>query len=126
MGLRATAEADMRAILSDSENGFGWPIVLIDPTGTEVPLVGFSTDISQVIDHDTGAVVSGRSASVALSMVDITMAEMTLPRGVSESNERPWKVRFSDIQGQSYLFKVEQSNPDRAIGMITLLLGAYS
>jgi hypothetical protein len=126
MGLRDLAEADLGRILEDAETGFGYPITLTDPLGKVLRLVGFSNDIAQVIDPDTGQIVSGRSASVALRVSTIIAAGLDLPRGIANSSSKPWVVEFDDLLGTPHKFKVFQSNPDRTIGMITLILESYA
>jgi hypothetical protein len=126
MGLRDLAEADLGRILEDAETGFGYPITLTDPSGTVLRLVGFSNDIAQVIDPDTGQIVSGRSASVALRVSTIIAAGLDLPRGIANSSSKPWVVEFDDLLGTPHKFKVFQSNPDRTIGMVTLILESYA
>lgn len=127
MSLREQAERDLGAILEDAATGFGWPITLTDPAGlSDDTLVGFSDDISQTIDPDTGQLVSGRLASVALRISTLVLAGFALPRGVADNTSKPWTVAFNDINGNAYLFKVRQANPDRALGMITCILEAYA
>lgn len=126
MNLRQLAESDLQFILEDSATGFGWPITLTDPSGVSSPLTGSSNDISQVIDPETGQVVSGRSASVALRVASIFTAGFnSLPVGISDRASKPWLVQFNDINGSSHTFKVIQSNPDRTLGLVTCILEAY-
>jgi len=126
VGLRELAEHDLGAILEDSVSGFGWPITLTDPAGLTNPnLVGFSNDISQVIDPDTGQLVSGRSASVALRISSLIAAGFTMPRGIADQSSKPWLVAFNDINGVAYTFKVRQADPDRALGMVVCILEGY-
>jgi hypothetical protein len=126
VSLRLIAESDLAAILEDSVHGFGWAITLTDPAGASKALTGFSDDIAQLIDPDTGQAVSGRLASAALRISSIYAAPaMALPRGIADSASKPWLVAFDDINGLPYTFKVAQSNPDRALGIVTLLLEAY-
>ena len=122
MGLRALAESDLGRILTDTECGFGWPIALIDPSGVRTPLIGFSNDIAELIDPDTGQSVSGRLASVALRMSSLPVA---LPQGVADPDSKPWRVEFEDIVGQPWQFIVRESNPDRALGLQILILELY-
>lgn len=122
MGLREIAEADLGAILEDAVAGFGWPIVLTDPTGTTQALTGFSNDISQLIDPDTGQAVSGRLASVALRISSLASG---LPEGIADATSKPWLVAFDDINGNPFTFKVVKSNPDRALGLVTCLVEFY-
>ena len=126
MGLRQIAESDLGLILEDTVTGFGYSITLTDPSGTVRPLTGFSDDISQIIDPDTGQAVSGRLASVALRISSIISAGLTLPKGIADAGIKPWLVQFDDINGNPYTFKVAQSNPDRALGLVTLLLELYA
>ena len=127
MGLRTIAEQDLGVILEDSVTGFGWSIIVTDPSGNSGsgPLTGFSDDIAQIIDPDTGQAVSGRLASVALRISSLTLAGLGLPRGIADAGIKPWIVEFNDINGNPFKFKVSQSNPDRARGMVVLLLELY-
>lgn len=122
MSLRVTAEADLATIIEDGVYGFGWPVVLTDPAGVSLPLTGFSNDIAQMIDPDTGQAVSGRLASVALRISTIVAAGFTLPKGIADSGSKPWVVVFNDINMNSHQFKIIQANPDRALGVISCLL----
>ena len=126
MGLRTEAESVLSEILED-EDFFGWPITIIDPDGITASITGRSTDISQVIDPDTGQVVMGRAASVVLRISTLVASGFTsLPEGISDTNQKPWVVTFDDINGNSYDFKVKESNPDRAIGVVVCHLELYT
>jgi hypothetical protein len=126
MGLREIAEQDLGAIIEDDVHGFGWTISVTDPAGVNVPdLVGFSDDIAQLIDPDTGQAVSGRLASCALRISSLVAAGLGLPQGVADAGIKPWLVAFLDINGNAYTFKVAQSNPDRALGIVTCVLETY-
>ena len=122
MSLREMAENDLSFILEDRVGGFGWAIILTSPAGVSTPASGFSNDISAVIDPDTGQIVSGRSASVALRMSSLP----ALPVGISSTSSKPWLVTFNDIVGNAHTFKVIKSNPDRALGVVTCVLEAYT
>jgi len=123
MGLRQLAETDLGLILEDKVYGFGYDITIIDPAGVSQNLIGFSDDIAQIIDPDTGQAVSGRLASAAVRISSLTGE---LPRGIADSGIKPWIVQFDDINGNAFTFKVSQSNPDRALGLVTLLLESYT
>ena len=127
MSLRVLAEQDLGAILEDSVTGFGWAVTVTDPAGSTGtgPLTGFSDDIAQIIDPDTGQAVSGHLVSVALRISSLTTAGLGLPQGTADSTLKPWLVAFDDINGNAFTFKVAQSNPDRAIGIVTLVLELY-
>lgn len=125
MSLRSIAEQDLGLILEDAVTGFGYSITVTDPAGLVRQLTGFSDDIAQIIDPDTGQAVSGRLASVALRISSITAAGLGLPRGIADAGIKPWLIEFDDINGNSFKFKVSQSNPDRALGLLVLLLELY-
>lgn len=125
MGLRQIAETDLGVILEDSTYGFGYSITVTNPAGTAQSLTGFSDDISQLIDPDTGQAVSGRLASVALRISSLTAAGLALPEGIADASVKPWLVAFDDINGNPFTFKVQQSNPDRAIGIVVCILELY-
>ena len=125
MGLRQTAEIDFGTIVEDDVTGFGWPIKGSNPAGVSETITGLSDDISQIIDPDTGQAVSGRLASVALRISALTSARLDLPQGIADAGTKPWIIEFDDINGNPYKFKVSQSNPDRALGLVVCLLELY-
>lgn len=126
MGLRADAEADLGAILEDSDRGFGWPITVTDPAGNVAPLTGDSGDISQLIDPDTGQAVSGRLAHVSLRISSLDASPVVgLPRNIADASSKPWLVTFDDINGNAFTFKVSESDPDRKLGILVCLLELY-
>ncbi len=125
MGLRDVVIADLNTITRDTVSGFAHKITLIDPEGAENLLEGFSNDIAQAVDPDTGQIVSGRSVSVAISIKQFTEKGLKLPVGIAESVNKPWIVEFNDLCGLPARFKVMQSNPDRSIGLVTCLLEFY-
>jgi hypothetical protein len=126
MGLRQIAETDLGKILEDNTHGFGWSITMTNPAGTIVSgLIGYSNDISQIIDPDTGQAVSGRSASISIRIGLLTSNGLGLPVGISDATIKPWLVSFDDINGNTFTFKVLKSDPDRALGLVVCLLELY-
>lgn len=128
MGLREQAAVDLRTILND-EDGFAWEIAITNPDGVCDTVRGFSTDIAETIDPDTGMAVSGRLVSVALSIRDLEELEcyetFGLPQGIADTTIKPWVVVFKDILGKEHTFKVQESHPDRALGIVTCMLEVY-
>lgn len=127
MSLRRLAEADLGLILEDDKTGFGWSITVTDPSGNtnNDDLLGYSDDISQIIDPDTGQVVSGRMASVAIRITRLTQVGLAIPQGIVDAGIKPWIVEFKDINNNAHKFKVNQSNPDRMLGLVSLMLELY-
>jgi hypothetical protein len=124
MGLRAQISADIKTILEDTDD-FGWHITVTDPDGNTGDVIGYSNDIAQMIDPDTGLAVTGRNASVAIHFESLSAVSLSLPEGVSDKTKKPWIMEFDDIVGDSYTFKVSESNPDRAAGLVVCLLECY-
>ena len=125
MGLKDIAAADARTILNDKVTGVAVSIIITDPDGVVGNLTGNSSDIAEVIDVDTGRMISGREASVTLVIADLTEKGLGIPENVQDDSKKPWLVDFDDVNGNSYTFKVIRSSPDRTIGNITVHLGAY-
>ena len=125
MSLRTLAESDLTTIVNDQSNGFGWPVTITDPSETSASLSGFSNDVSLAIDPETGQLVSSRIVTVSLVISDLIEAGLSLPRNIADSTSKPWIVTFDDINGNSYTFKVKESNPDRALGLVVLILERY-
>jgi len=121
MGLREQAALDAQSILEDTTSGFGWPFVLTSPQGVASARVGFTTDIGQTIDPDTGQAVAGRRASVAVSLRSLP----EMPVAVADSASKPWIVGFLSVLGVGAAWKVIEVLPDRAAGVVVLLLEAY-
>ncbi len=126
MGLRDQISADIKNILEDVDMGFGWGITVTDPDGTTGDLKGFSNDMAQMIDVDTGLAISGRTASVAIHFTSLSEAGLGLPVAIADKTKKPWIVEFNDIVGNSHTFKVSESRPDRAAGVVVCLLECYS
>lgn len=129
MGLREIAEQDLAYILEGDAQGFRWPITVTDPAGNvSAGLYGFSDDIAQLIDPDTGQAVSGRlaSATIRIAALAAQVPAMALPQGIADASVKPWVVQFDDINGTAHTFKVTQSNPDRVLGLVTCILEAYA
>jgi len=126
MNLRELAEQDLAFTLEDNVGGFGWPLTIKDPAGNyTTDLYGQSDDIAQIIDPDTGEIVSGRRASVVVRISSLTAQGFGFPESVPEINRKPWLVTFDDINGNEHTFKIIQSHPDRALGVISMLLEGY-
>lgn len=126
MNLRLQAEADMRGILNDADSGFGWPITLTDPNGNVANLVGQANDIGELQDLETGTAIAGRIASIALAIADITGAGLAIPEPVEDGSKKPFIVNVDDINGNPYVFKVDNAFPDRMLGIITCHLELYT
>jgi hypothetical protein len=126
MNLRELAEADLAITLEDGLTGFGWPVTLTTPAGVQVNVTAQSNDISLMVDPQTGVLVSGRQASATVRISTLyAQGVSALPFGEPRRGAKPWLAQFNDINGQSFTFKVVNGEPDRALGVIVLLLEAW-
>lgn len=125
MSLRQQAAAYARAFLEDSASGFGWPVTVTDPDGNTGELTGYWNDISHSIDPQTGLLVSGRTASVVLSLASLTAAGLGAPHAIADGAKRPWLIEVADLTGNPQTFKVREANPDNALGIIVCVLEGY-
>ncbi|MFW6031052.1 MAG: hypothetical protein ACOC9T_00555 [Myxococcota bacterium] len=123
MSLRDEAAADLRAILEDTE-GLAVAVTVTSPEGTQAELSGLVADIGQTTDPETGQLVVGRQASVALPVPGLSAAGLGTPRLVPEGSKRPWLVRWTGQDGVERTFKVVQVLPDE-LGVVTCILEAY-
>ena len=123
MSLRDVAEQDLYRILTD-QAGFRVDLQLTDPAGQSATLGGFSNDISQAIDPDTGQMVSGRFVHVTIALRDLDAQD--LPRGRSRRTDPAWLVSFDNPAGIGTVNgAVIESHPDRSLGYIVLVLEVY-
>lgn len=122
MGLREIAQRDSRTILNGDA---GIALTLIDPAGNAGTLTGWSNDIGFVIDPDTGQAVSGRYATIAVSMTDLAAEGLGIPTNVSEAVD-PWRVSFVNERGETFSFSVMSAQPDRTLGVVTCVLEVFS
>lgn len=122
MGLRAIAAADAKAFLEDSASGFGWPLTLTSPAGATSMLTGFATDVAETVDPEAGIAVLARRTSVAISLLSL----VALPVVVNDAESRPWTVTMDNIAGEVGTWKVIEVRPDRALGIVVLLLEEYA
>jgi len=125
MGLRQEIRQHAKRILTDVATGFAWSLVVTDPDGRSACLRGFSTDIADLIDPETGMGISGRQAEVTLHMDSLRAVGLEHPAYISDGSGKPWTIKFDDIEGKPHTFKVMRSAPDRALGVILLYLEAY-
>lgn len=126
MSLKELISRDTKNILEDTDTGFGWGITVTNPDGVSSDgLKGYSNDIAEMIDVDTGVAVSGRTASVAIHLDSLSDQGLEIPVGIADKSKKPWIVEFNDILGNPYTFKVSESRPDRAMGVVVCLLECY-
>jgi hypothetical protein len=121
VGLREQAVLDAQAILENT-NEFGVELTVTNPAGASAAVKGYSADVHLLMDPGTGQAVTGRKISCALHMRSLVAAGLDTPVGVSDPSAKPWRVAFADSAGESQIFKVVASEPDRVLGVLVLWL----
>jgi hypothetical protein len=116
MSLRDLATKDLNTILTSD---FGIEILLTPPAGIARTVTGYTNDIAQAIDPDTGQIISGRVISIAIALRTLSEQGLEIPRGYADESVNPWLVQFLDTDLKAYQFKILASNPDRALGIVT-------
>lgn len=125
MSLLQRLQKDSQRIMNSSKFGFSTDIVLIDPDDVEYPLKSIVTVIHNLIDPDTGQPVSGYLATASINRLDLNELGVTLPEGVSDELERPWTIRYTNIDNVVITNKITRAAPDEANGNILCDLGSY-
>lgn len=118
----------MRRIVQAKTTGFALDVTVTDPNGLSSGVIqALSSDIHQILDPETGLAVSGRHATVQLAISTLRAAGFIgeLPRNIQDSSSKPWLVEFEDLEGARQVFKVNQGNPDRSLGLINCVLEVY-
>lgn len=125
MGLREIAERDVFNILTDSSVGAAVSITVTPPGGADLDLTGYSNDIAQMIDPETGMAVSGRTVSVSIPIRSFVEAGVPLPRAILSETSNPWVVQFSDNYGRTHTWAVTATDPDYTLGFVNCILEDY-
>lgn len=122
MNLREIAEADLSLTLEDAERGFGFSCTITDPDGNSGVLSVQSGDIHLLMDVETDIPLSVRLVHVSVRIQSLINAGLGIPKAVSDEAKNPWLFVFEDILGTSRQFTVNESRPDRTLGIVTLML----
>ena len=111
-------------ILHDTA-GFSWPIRVLDPGGQQAMLQGLTNDISMTLDPETGLSVSGRNIEITISVMDLVVAGLEVPKNVPEREKKPWIVEFNDVLGRPHRLKVIETYPDASFATVRCKLGLF-
>lgn len=125
MSLLQRIQKDSQRIMNSTRFGVSIDIVLLDPAQVEYPLKSIVTVIHNLVDPDTGQPVSGYLATASINRLDLNALGITLPEGVSDERERPWTIRYTNIDGVEITNKITRAAPDEANGNILCDLGSY-
>ncbi|MCP4677087.1 MAG: hypothetical protein GY854_16545 [Deltaproteobacteria bacterium] len=122
MKLREIAENDLETTLEDDVNGFGISTTITDPAGTSASLTVQSGDVHLFFDAGIESRVSNRTAHIAIRLASLTTAGLGIPRPQPDRTKNPWIFEFPDAVGIDRKFTVSRSDPDRTLGIVTIIL----
>ena len=118
MNLVTQAEADLSFTLEDEINGFGVPIVLIDPDLNRYQLSIQSTDIGFLIDPQTGMGVAGRQVEVSIRISTLNGLGGGYPT-------KEWTAEYTDTNNKAWPISIQQVRPDRKLGLYNILMEIF-
>lgn len=126
MGLRADAARDFRLIAGNLAE-FGISLELRAPSGQTATLPGLSSDVALAINAETGAAVSARRASVAISTAALDDSGLPRPAPPQSPGATPWKVSIQEPGAlAAKVYTVSETIPDASIGAVILVLKDFN
>lgn len=105
--------------------GFGWPVVVTDPSGASGTLFAQAGRVGLMIDPETGVAVTGQVAHAVIRQSSLAAAGLGVPKGISDGAGKPWLVRFADVDGAARTYKVQEAQRDDHLGVVKCILEAY-
>ncbi len=114
----------MRSVLTNTR-GFAVPITLTTPAGETHEISGLAADIGLSIDPETGVMIHGRKATVAISLAVLGELGLATPEGSPDEDTRPWLVTWTPSTGGAQTMAVVGSIPDK-LGCVVLELSRYT
>ena len=126
MGLNEIAADDFANFTSNTDE-FGHEFVITAPDGTVIEgIKGYSTDISALIDPETGQMVAGRTASVSIAMRFFRNAGFgSIPTMEPKKNKKPWIFEWLAPNTSVYTFSVRDAIPDRKLDQTLFMLQSF-
>ncbi|MDR1389188.1 MAG: hypothetical protein LBJ31_04355 [Treponema sp.] len=110
MNVREQAAADLKFILSDTENGLASSFVFVASDGVEYPVSGIFGDIGYLIKPETGAAIQGRTIEAAYAMAALREQTERVP-------EKGWRFKTWKLDGTEYELFVVRYEGDQTVGI---------
>ena len=125
MNIRQLAQTHLAKILDSDSIGNSQSVFLTSPANVTETIEASTSDVSSLIDPQTGVAVRGRHATITIRIGLLTERGLEIPRGTEDTTKKPWLVSFDDINGDRWEFKVDDSHIDRTLGIVTCDLGLW-
>lgn len=129
MGLMDQAKNDANWITTNADH-FGVTITLTRPASVGVPEVsatvtGIHTKHHTSWDPESGEVIDGKRAHIAVSEVELDAASYPVRNSSQEVSMVGHRVVVADSTGVDKNYIVRQTFPDEALGLIVMILGDF-
>ncbi len=131
MGLLTQVEADLGSTL-EAAGDYGSTVQLAAPTAgvaSYVPMQCQRRDIGAYVDPETGSLVVGRHLAYVFrlsSLVTAGFAANQIPQGQQDTDESPWLIQDTTVNGETPLLAVTHSVIDYTIGHVVCLVAVVT
>lgn len=127
MGLFNDCIQDAADYTSDSE-GFGVSIIITDSNGLTITVYGLTAKHHTQVDSETGAPVSSKVASIAISEQKFYESNslFRVRNSNGEVDMKGYKVSVKDSTGSTCNYKINTQFPDETIGLLVFTLSDYA
>lgn len=125
MSLRELAILDHKTILGDPA-GFGQLLTITNPAGATLALVGYASDVGELVDPQTNLSIAGRRATCTFDPTPLVDAGMGTIAAIADGKQLPWRIAFVDAHGVNHIYKVVLVAPDKHVGSVRCELGNWT
>lgn len=114
------------ARITQNTNEFASAVKLTNPSGQFATVAALTGEVWQGLDPNSGNVVNGAVASIAISIEALTKANLGgIPHNSKNPTERPWRVELELADGVRYTYAINESRRDMTLGLIWYVLKRY-
>ena len=125
MGLTELSIAHAKAFTTNTDH-WGVSMVFTAPTSETATVDGLHVRHNTQYDQETGALVSGRNASVTVSESVLTDAGYPVRNGDDDVHLANHRVSVADSTGTTREYVVREWFPDEKLGIIVCILGDFA
>ena len=121
MSLHDLARTTLESIMKNERTAFSRSFSVTDPEGTTASFYGRWNHISQAVDQETGAIITGEFVSAVIVKNDLVANGLTgVPEHIEDGEETPW---LFEQAGKTY--KVFNALADETMGTIVVILEPF-
>jgi hypothetical protein len=124
VSLLARVRNDIARITQNTKE-FASVVKLTSPAGVTRDVAAITNEVWQGLDPNSGNIVNGASASVAISLDALTKAGLGIPQNDHDRKAKPWRVELTLADGVARTYKITESRRDMTLGLIWYVLEHY-